>query len=309
MDEIRISVIVPTYNRPDDLLKCIKSVSEQSLKPHELIIINDGELSGDIETRLRSIAGSIPVNISSSDGLPSTSTARNTGAKVANGNIVLILDDDVVLGESYLSRLKKNYNKYDNCNLAGIGGFDDRLRTKTVFERIYDRIFFLGCDGWRVNRIGMQSWSSEINSIEKGDWLSGNNASFKRSFLLENPYPHWMGGREALEDIAMGKKVKNNGYYCLIDPELPLTHNEGDKIDSPFKYGLKAGNNRTNIFFEYCNKLYLPIFVWAFFGTVLRQFLSPIVDGDAKEHWSVGCGMIMGGGTGMVKKVFQILTW
>ena len=41
---LKISAIIPTYNRPQDLANCIQSILNQSVKPDEIIVIDDGNL-------------------------------------------------------------------------------------------------------------------------------------------------------------------------------------------------------------------------------------------------------------------------
>ena len=40
----KISIIIPTYNRPNDLNKCLQSVLEQTVIPNEIVIVDDGRL-------------------------------------------------------------------------------------------------------------------------------------------------------------------------------------------------------------------------------------------------------------------------
>ncbi|QDX40823.1 glycosyltransferase family 2 protein [Salarchaeum sp. JOR-1] len=295
-DSMEISVVVPTYNRPHDVVLCVKSIFDQTALPREVIIIDDGDLSDDVVRQLKSFEKeSVPVILSESRGPAGTSTARNTGVQIAKGDIVLILDDDVIISEDYIEQLKRDYETLDSPNLAGIGGFDEAdLREPPFAERLFNAIFLRGRKNWDINRIGIQSWTIDIATPQKADWLSGNNASFKREVLSEYPYPHWSGGREAYEDVAIGLKLKKAGYHCIIDPELSLDHNEGEYVESPFKTGWKSGRNRVNIFFEYCDAYLFPIFIWAMLGEALRKFLAPVTDRRFGHHWKIGFGITAG---------------
>jgi GT2 family glycosyltransferase len=234
------------------------------------------------------------VKITSSDGPASSSTARNTGARLAESPIVLILDDDVVLGTRYLEELTQLYIKNDSDSLAGIGGFDPSLREKSIFERFYSHLFYLGINGWRINKVGIQSWDPTVESVTQSDWLPGNNASYKRDLLIEYPFPHWSGGREPFEDIAVGRQLKNEGYHCLVDPGLPVRHYEQEDTESSIDLGRKRGRNRIKLFRQYCQQRFTPLFLWALLGSILQQFLAPISDSQWRLHWHIGLGMMLG---------------
>lgn len=285
-----ISVVIPTRNRPENLKTCLLKISRQTDLPEEVIIVDDGNQCLD-QTKIRAILpDSVPLTVTESEGPASTSTARNTGAELASSQVVLFLDDDVLLAESYIEHLRNTYKKRDRPELAGIGGFDSNIRTPSAVERLFNLVFYLSYDGWNINECGMQSWE-RVSDITIADWLSGNNASYKRSIIQKYPFPHWEGGREALEDIAMGFKLKKEGYWCLINPGLRLDHEETGIVDGDFSHGLKQGKNRIRIFRNWGNQWYLPLFIWAYFGTALRQFLAPIANGELQIHWQTGAGI------------------
>jgi len=293
LERYEISVIVPTLANREELLACVKSIQNQTVAPAEVIIVNDGDLApGDTERIQKTFDCS--VEFTSSDGPAGTSTARNTGVREASSPVVLILDDDVVIGPNYLERLREVYNMWDSCQLAGIGGFDSSLRIPSALERMYNQLFYLGDKGWQINAVGMQSWDPTIQQVTRTKWLSGNNASYKREILLEYPFPHWCGGREPLEDVAMGIQLKQQGYHCLIDPTLPVQHNQGEDNETSIDFGIKRGRNRIRIFREYGSPYHTPVFLWALFGDTLRQFLAPFSDSKWRVHLMIGIGMIVG---------------
>lgn len=98
-DEKLVSVIIPTFGRPDFLLRAIESVVNQSYKNIEILIVDDNgvgsifqiETINKIETiltrdkRVRYIKHEININ---------GSAARNTGIKNAGGDYICFLDDD-----------------------------------------------------------------------------------------------------------------------------------------------------------------------------------------------------------------------
>jgi GT2 family glycosyltransferase len=295
MSFYEISVIIPTRNRSEDLIKCVSAVANQRTLPKEVVIVDDGDLASDVKSKLHVILpSSVSLHITESDGIPGTSTARNTGVRIASCPIVLILDDDAIIGPGYIERLQDIYDEYDHDSLAGVGGFDSSLRNPGFLEQIYDELFLLGSEGWSVNDIGFQSWDATLSTPTTADWLSGNNASYKRKVILANPFPHWSGGREALEDVAMGMQLKQNGLTCIIDPQLDVTHHEADDNESSFTFGIKVARNRARIFEINRDSSNIFLFLWAMYGHILKTFLTPIYRGMWKRYWTKGVGMIVG---------------
>jgi len=104
-DKPIVSVIIPTYNRPQKLKKSIQSVLNQNFKDLELIVVNDGgEDIGDIiqtfdDSRLRYL------NHDKNKGL---AAARNTGLKNARGKYLAFLDDDDEFYSNHLEVAVRN---------------------------------------------------------------------------------------------------------------------------------------------------------------------------------------------------------
>jgi len=92
---MKISVIIPTFQQGQYLAECIDSVLAQTLKPHEIIVINDGS-----KDDTRSIAIKYHLEIKYIEQVnKGLSSARNTGIMNATGDFILPLDsDDMMIG-------------------------------------------------------------------------------------------------------------------------------------------------------------------------------------------------------------------
>lgn len=89
-----ISIIVPTHNRLELLRKKLERLERQSGK-FEVIVVADGCTDGTLGW-LESYRPPYPLHILSTSGLGSAG-ARNRGAEVAEGEVILLSDDDVIL--------------------------------------------------------------------------------------------------------------------------------------------------------------------------------------------------------------------
>ncbi len=95
MNSLKISVIVPTKDRPKMLPRAIDSICSQTIKPEEIIVINDASTTPyhDIIEQLK-IRSPIPIIYQKCEQASGPSITRNTGAKIASGDILMFLDDD-----------------------------------------------------------------------------------------------------------------------------------------------------------------------------------------------------------------------
>jgi len=117
----RISGIISTHDRPAALARTVECVLNQQLRPAELIVVNDGqdelppEIGRDAEAagvRFRAIR----------QAFASLPASRNRGLDVADGEIVVLLDDDVLLPPGYLADLAELYAADEAGAVACIGG-------------------------------------------------------------------------------------------------------------------------------------------------------------------------------------------
>lgn len=91
---MKLSIIIPTYNEEEYLPKLLYSIKAQKFKDYEIIVADAGSVD-----KTKEIAEANGCKIVEG-GLPSV--GRNNGAKMAEGDILLFLDSDVVLSAGYL---------------------------------------------------------------------------------------------------------------------------------------------------------------------------------------------------------------
>lgn len=97
---MKISVIIPTINRPSMLLNAVNSVNSQKFLNKEIIIVNDAEKSiGNIFLHIPNVTV-IESNLGKGPGF-----CRSIGCKHASGDYITFLDDDDIMLPNYLERL------------------------------------------------------------------------------------------------------------------------------------------------------------------------------------------------------------
>ena len=123
------SIVIPIYKRGDIIQHCLKSISEQSLKPCEIIIVDNNvaiEESNILRNNVNDFKLNNNINIRIlSSPKNSGAIARNIGASVSVGEIVAFLDSDVILDKNYYKTLINYFERFDD--LIAIQGVDHSL--------------------------------------------------------------------------------------------------------------------------------------------------------------------------------------
>lgn len=93
-----VSVIIPTYKRPENLIRAIQSVIKQTYNPIEIIVVDDNGIGTEWQVYTynllkKYIEGNKIIYIAHNEN-KNGSAARNTGLKHAHGEFINFLDDD-----------------------------------------------------------------------------------------------------------------------------------------------------------------------------------------------------------------------
>jgi glycosyltransferase involved in cell wall biosynthesis len=123
--ENNVSVIIPTCNRPQDLKNAVNSVIEQTVKPSEIVVINDASdadygASVD-ELRKRSLKENIDLIYYGSDVKIGVSASRNLGVSKSKSNIIMFLDDDDTWTSSKIESQIQVFQRDDEIGLVYSG--------------------------------------------------------------------------------------------------------------------------------------------------------------------------------------------
>lgn len=114
-----ISIVIPVYNRPDEMSELLYSLSKQEgvVPPYEVIVIEDGS-SISSEEVINHYRDSLSIHYYKvPNGGPSK--ARNIGASHASGDWIVILDSDVVLPPLYLHHVARAIEEEQPCDAWG----------------------------------------------------------------------------------------------------------------------------------------------------------------------------------------------
>ena len=110
----KVSVIIPVYNGEQFISRAIQSALSQSVKPFEVIVINDGSIDGTAE-KLASFGKGINVLTIPNGGV---ANARNMGIKASSGEVIAFLDADDVWFEDKLKSQLAVFERYPDVGFC-----------------------------------------------------------------------------------------------------------------------------------------------------------------------------------------------
>lgn len=97
---MEVSIIIPIYNEEDGIEDCLESLSKQTFKDFEIIVVDDGSTDGSFEK----LQGSEQVQILRQKH-KGAGAARNLGANRAKGDILVFVDADMTFDKDFIKRL------------------------------------------------------------------------------------------------------------------------------------------------------------------------------------------------------------
>lgn len=102
----RISVIVPVYNASRTLEQCLESLEQQTDTNYEIVVVDDCSTDGSLEIAEKTCerAGFTLVTLTANKG---QAVARNEGARVSKGEILVFVDSDVTVPEDWLAKYRQ----------------------------------------------------------------------------------------------------------------------------------------------------------------------------------------------------------
>mgnify|MGYP001237798330 CR=1 FL=1 len=261
-----ISIIIPVYNRPQELDELLQTLVEQTAGGFEVIVVDDGS-----EQSAAEIASKYTENLdiryyfkqNSGPGL-----TRNFGCEKARSDFFVFLDSDCLLPQEYIASLRKNLPIID-----AFGGPDRSHRSFTPIQGAisYAMTSPLTTGGIRGGK----------KSLEKFHPRSFNMGISRKVFLAT-------GGFSALrfgEDIDFSIRIMSQGFSCRLLPDCYVYHKRRTDFWKFFKQVYNSGIARINLFKRHPGSLKIVHFFPAVF--VVYQALSLPHALYHREFWAL----------------------
>jgi len=130
------SVVIPLYNKEDQISSTLSSVLEQSFQDFEVVIVNDGSTDSSVDIVSAFKDQRIRIINKKNEG---ASIARNFGIQNSQGEYLALLDADDIWFPNHLEDLNRLINKYPNCGLY-CTAYDTFFYDKKVVKDVYSGI-------------------------------------------------------------------------------------------------------------------------------------------------------------------------
>lgn len=218
-----ISVIIPTYNRSRVLKDCLGALLKQDLplKDYEIVVVDDG--SRDDTSKVVQSFANKSLNIfyvrQENQG---QGVARNAGIDKAEGEIILLIGDDIIASHDFLSQHLRFHLRYPDENEAVLGftTWHPKLTLTHFMNWLTNGSSILGKFG------GHQFAYEKLKDKEEADYnfFYTSNISLKRSLLEKYPFDPSFSGY-GWEDIELGYRLhKRVGLKIHYNPNAIAYH-------------------------------------------------------------------------------------
>lgn len=201
---VKVSVIIPTYNRADVLRDNADSILAQHFDDYELIYVDDGstdETGAILQEYAQEHEGKVRV-LKTVNGGPGP--ARDVGAGIARGEYLLFTDDDVVVPENWIGGMVEHYGLHE-CDVlcGGIGPYE----LATPVERYLHYRMQISL-GKKARRLAATPTTNTLISRELFLRVGG----FRNRSL------------PAVEDWELSYRLRAAGAHIHYDPAIAVVH-------------------------------------------------------------------------------------
>ncbi len=224
---MRLSVIIPTYKRPEFLAKALRGLAAQ-LRPADQVVL--GIRESDTETA-EFLRNSVPPNVNVETAVvrePGVLASMSAAAARADGEVICLLDDDAEPKPDWLARIEEHFLNDDR--LGVLGGRDllqdhpDMRQNEPTTEcvgvfTVYGRI--------------LGNHHRGAGKYRAVDLIKGCNAAVRGTLLREIGFIGGLRGRGAQVhwELALCLDAAARGYTVAYDPGLQVIHHIAPRHD------------------------------------------------------------------------------
>ena len=261
---MKITVIVPTYLRPQDLERCLTALKQQTRPVDELLIIvrdRDRETWQFLENFDRGALPLQPVTVTAAGVI----AAMNIGLEAATGDIVAFTDDDAAPHVDWLKKIEAYYLADEQ--IGGVGGRDWIYQGAQLEDGARPVV---GKLQWFGRLIGNHHMG--IGAGREVDVLKGVNMSFRRKAIADLRFDQRMRGSGAQVhfEVIFSLTLRQKGWKLIYDPQIAVDHFPAQRFDEDQRNAFNAQasvnaiHNETVALLEYLPPLQKIIFlIWA----------------------------------------------
>lgn len=312
---LRFSIIIPVYNRPDEVRELLDSLTKQTYRDFEIIIVEDGSQQ-KCEDELKPFYDRLNLRYFDKPN-EGPGPTRNFGAKQATGNYFIFFDSDCLIPSQYMQAVSEHLEK---TYLDAYGGPDAAHESFTPIQKAisYSMTSFFTTGGIRGGD----------KKVDVFHPRSFNMGFSKEVFEKTGGFARLRFG----EDLDLSMRIVEEGFKTGLIREAFVYHKRRTDFRKFFKQVHNSGIARINLYkrhpstlkgVHFAPALFVVVFGFAVFGLlvgyyhllVLLIFYFLLIFGDAwREYNSVHVAWLsvlaafvqhMGYGTGFIKAFWR----
>jgi glycosyltransferase involved in cell wall biosynthesis len=230
---MKYSIIVPVFNRPDEVDELLESLCHQEEKDFEVIIVEDGSKK-PCKDVCDKYAGILDLYYYYKEN-SGPGQSRNYGAERAHGDWLIVLDSDVVLPSGYLYAVDERLKMEDERHVDAFGGPDAAHPSFTPVQKAisYSMTSFFTTGGIRGGK----------TKLDKFFPRSFNMGIRRDVYLQLNGFSKMRFG----EDIDFSYRIVEAGFQTCLIPSAWVWHKRRTDFRKFFRQVYNSGIARINL--------------------------------------------------------------
>lgn len=202
-NHVRVSIIVPVYNDPQNLRECLAALQATSGPATEILVVDDASTDNTLVVATQ--MGVRALRLEKNSG---PAAARNYGARHAHGEILFFVDADVVVTPLAVARILTTFDAQPDV-AAVFGSYDAQPRAKGVVSQYRNLL----------HHFVHQNGNPEASTFWAGCGAMRNAVFSALGGFDEKRFP-----RSSIEDIELGHRLRQVGHRIFLDKALQATH-------------------------------------------------------------------------------------
>jgi glycosyltransferase involved in cell wall biosynthesis len=264
MSNPKFSVVVPVYNRPDELQELLFSLTTQTYKNFDVVIVEDGSSipSKPVVEKFSSQLNIIYIVKQNSGPGPS----RNVGFQAAVGDYFVVFDSDCILPENYFQAVIDFMNV---TPLDAWGGPDRAHENFTILQRAMGYTM-----SSPLTTGGIRGGKKHVG------WFQPRSFNMGISRKVFEETGGFMFDRYA-EDIEFSIRMKQKGFRVVLIPDAFVYHKRRTTLAQFYRQVSSFGKGRALIGKKYPSEIKLAHWFPAMFLLgVFMMIISPVISVD-----------------------------
>jgi GT2 family glycosyltransferase len=199
---LNVSIVIPVYNGGKSFERCLNSIKKFGKLAKEIIVVADGDTDGS-----RDLAKQFGAKVLTKDKPSGPAHARNLGAKLAQGDIILFIDADVEILSDTLTKVVQAFQQKHNL-AAIIGSYDDDPGAKNFLSQYKNLIHHYTHQ--KASPTASTFWGA-CGAIRRDVFFAvgGFNTKYRSP---------------SIEDIELGYRLRQQGYDLGLFKDIQVKH-------------------------------------------------------------------------------------